>query len=50
MIIELLNIENKKVGYYYFYKTKRKMELDDLFVFPEYRDQGIGSFILEKMY
>ena len=38
----------KKVGYYYFHHTDGKMEIDDLYVFPQYRNMGIGTEILKK--
>lgn len=34
------------VGYYYFHSSAGKMEIDDLFVLPEYRCRGIGTKIL----
>lgn len=38
----------KKVGYYYFHHTDGKMEVDDLYVFPQYQNMGIGTEILKK--
>lgn len=41
-------LNEKKVGYYYFHDADGKMEIDDLYVFPQYRNMGIGTEILEK--
>lgn len=38
----------KKVGYYYLHYTEGKIEIDDLYVFPQYRKMGIGTEILKK--
>ncbi|HBF37664.1 MAG TPA: N-acetyltransferase [Firmicutes bacterium] len=38
----------QKVGYYRFHSAKGKMELDDLFIFLPYQNQGIGSAIIRK--
>lgn len=39
----------KKVGYYHFYQNEDgKHELDDLYIFSEYRNQGIGSAVIKK--
>ncbi len=40
---------DEKVGYYHFYKNQDgEYELDDLYIFPKYRNKGIGSGIIEK--
>ena len=36
------------VAYYHFSPEDGKMELDDLYVLPEYRGQGIGTVIVQK--
>lgn len=41
-------LNNQKVGYYHFHPVDRKMELDDLYLFPLYRNRGIGSEIIRK--
>lgn len=40
--------EKQHVGYYRFFKNEDKMELDDLYIFEEYQNKGIGSAILQK--
>lgn len=41
-------LANQKVGYYRFHSVNEKMELDDIYIFPPYQDQGIGSEIIRK--
>ena len=41
-------LDDRKVGYYHFYPSEGKMELDDLYIFPEFRSKGIGSVIIQK--
>ena len=33
---------------HHFYPSEGKMELDDLYIFPEFRSKGIGSVIIQK--
>lgn len=40
-------LDGKKVGYYHFYPSEGKMELDDLYIFPEFQSKGIGSTIIQ---
>lgn len=41
--------EGKKAGYYHFYKNEDgEYELDDLYVFPQFQNHGIGTAIIEK--
>ncbi len=40
-------IKNKKAGYFRFAAEEGKYELDDLYILPEYRGQGIGSRVME---
>ena len=41
--------DGRKAGYYHFYKNEDGMfELDDLYVFPEFQGQGIGSAVIQK--
>lgn len=38
----------KKVGYFHFYQEEEgAYELDDLYVFPEYQNRGIGTRVIE---
>lgn len=40
---------DKKVGYYHFFQNKDgDYEIDDLYIFPEYRNCGIGSNVIKK--
>lgn len=41
-------LDGKKAGYYHFYPSEGKMELDDLYIFPEFRSKGIGTEIIQK--
>jgi len=41
-------LDSRKVGYYHFYPSEGKMELDDLYIFPEFRSKGIGNMIIQK--
>jgi ribosomal protein S18 acetylase RimI-like enzyme len=41
-------IDGKKAGYFSFLLSGKTMELDDLYIFPEYRNKGIGSAVIEK--
>ena len=39
----------QKAGYYHFYKNEDgQFEIDDLYVFPEFQNQGIGSCVIKK--
>ena len=40
--------DGKAVAYFRFVPEGDKMELDDLYVLPEYRDRGIGTGVLRK--
>ena len=40
--------DNKKVGYFRFYKKDDKMEIDDLYIFPQFQNMGIGTAVIEK--
>jgi len=40
---------NQKAGYYHFYKNEDgQFEIDDLYVFPEFQNRGIGSAVVRK--
>lgn len=41
-------LRGEKAGYYRFYNSNGKMEIDDLYVFPQYQNLGIGTEILNK--
>ena len=41
-------LNEKKVGYFYFHDADGKMEIDDFYVFPQYRNMGIGTEILKN--
>jgi ribosomal protein S18 acetylase RimI-like enzyme len=43
-----VTFNGKKVGYYFFHHTDGKMEIDDLYVFSQYQNMGIGTKILKK--
>jgi len=39
----------KKAGYYHFYKNNDgQFEIDDLYVFAEFQNKGIGSAVIKK--
>lgn len=38
----------EKAGYYHFAPSQGEMELDDLYLFPPYRGQGIGTAVLRR--
>ncbi len=39
----------EKAGYYHFYQNEEgEYELDDIYIFTQYRNQGIGSEIIQK--
>ena len=39
----------QKAGYYHFYKNEDgQFEIDDLYVFPEFQNRGIGSAVVKK--
>lgn len=38
-----------KVGYYYFHKQYAFYELDDFYLFPPFRSQGIGTQVLHQL-
>ena len=41
--------DGKKAGYYHFCRNEDgEMELDDLYVFPEFQNRGIGSNVIQK--
>lgn len=41
--------EGQKAGYYHFFKNENgEYELDDLYIFPQFQNHGIGSAIIEK--
>ena len=41
--------DGEKAGYYHFYRNEEgELELDDLYVFPEFRNRGIGSNVISR--
>lgn len=42
--------DNRKVGYYRFHQAGDKMEIDDLYIFPEFQNRGIGTAVLKKCF
>lgn len=39
----------EKVGYYHFYQNEEgEYEIDDLYIFPAYQNQGIGTAVIQK--
>lgn len=45
----VIYLDNKKAGYYHFFQNEdREYEIDDLYVFPEYQNRGIGSEVINK--
>ena len=41
--------DGKKAGYYHFFRNEEgEYELDDLYTFPEFRNQGIGSAVIKR--
>ena len=38
-----------KAGYYHFFRNEdQKLELDDLYIFPEFQNQGIGTAAVKR--
>jgi len=41
--------DGQKVGYYHFFQNDDgEFELDDLYVFPEFQNRGIGTIVIQK--
>lgn len=41
--------DGQKAGYYHFYKNEEEeFEIDDLYVFPEFQNRGIGSEVISR--
>lgn len=40
--------DGQKAGYFRFCPSDGMMELDDLYIFPEFRSQGIGTAVIRK--
>ncbi|MGM9618552.1 MAG: GNAT family N-acetyltransferase [Oscillospiraceae bacterium] len=43
-----IRVDGETAGYYHFHMAEGKMELDDLYLFPEWRGKGIGTAVIEK--
>ena len=42
-------VDGRKAGYYHLFRNENgSMELDDLYILPEFRNQGIGSLVVER--
>ena len=41
-------MEGRLAGYVHFHPEGERMELDDLYILPEYRGRGIGTAVVEK--
>lgn len=41
-------LNGQKAGFYRFVPEEDTMELDDLYIFPQFRNQGIGTYIIQK--
>ena len=41
-------VDDAHAGYYRFFPSEEKMELDDLYIFPEFQGRGIGTCVIEK--
>lgn len=44
----IVTADGEKAGYFYFHSAGDEMELDDLYILPQYRNMGIGTQILQK--
>lgn len=40
--------DGQKAGYYRFSPAEGMMEIDDLYILPEYRNRGIGTAVIRK--
>lgn len=43
-----VRLDGQTAGYYRFCPSEERMELDDLYVLPEFRNRGIGTQIIRK--
>lgn len=44
----VIYVKEQKAGYYHFYKNEDgQFEIDDLYVFPEFQNQGVGSEVVK---
>lgn len=41
--------EGEKAGYVRFYQNGNRMEIDDFYIFPEFRNKGIGTETLRRL-
>ena len=45
----VIYVKEQKAGYYHFYKNDNgEYEIDDLYVFTEFQNQGLGSSIIKQ--
>lgn len=44
-----VHVAHKKAGYFHFFQNEAgEYEIDDLYIFPEYRNRGIGSEVIRS--
>lgn len=41
-------LDGQTVGYFHFLPNGDKMEIDDLYIYPRFQNQGIGTAVLRK--
>ena len=45
----VIHADGQKAGYYHFYRNEDGLlELDDLYLFPPFQNQGIGTAVIQK--
>ena len=45
----VIYVDNKKAGYYHFYKNEDgEYEIDDLYIFSKFQNKGIGLEVIKK--
>ncbi len=45
----VLSVHGQKAGYYHFYRDENdQLELDDLYLFPAFQNQGIGTAVIRN--
>lgn len=43
-------LDDKKCGYYHFYRNEEGiLEIDDLYIFKEYQNKGIGTYVINNI-
>ena len=47
----VIHADGQKAGYYHFFRNRDgEWELDDLYVFPEFRNRGIGTQVINRCF